>query len=74
MPISYDRQTWIENRKIAHLKDEQISFLTTTNAPVFGVDTELLITEWNQQAEEISQFRKDETSQASSENGVVKAT
>merc|ERR1712195_443054 len=39
---------------------ELLILIDTANAPIFGVDTNLLITEWNQKAVEITQYSKEE--------------
>jgi PAS domain S-box-containing protein len=39
---------------------ELIQFIDTANAPIFGIDTEGTINEWNQQAENITGFFKAE--------------
>ena len=42
------------------LLQEAKQLIETANAPVFGVDKELRVTEWNQKAVEISEFSKGE--------------
>lgn len=39
---------------------ELLTLIDTANAPIFGVDTELRITEWNQKAASITGYQKDE--------------
>ena len=39
---------------------ELLILIDTANAPIFGVDTELLITEWNQKAAQITGYSKEE--------------
>merc|ERR1712195_385954 len=39
---------------------ELLTLIDSANAPIFGVDTDLLITEWNQKAVEITGYSKEE--------------
>ena len=43
-----------------HLAAELLALIDTANAPIFGVDTDLLITEWNQKAAQITGYSKEE--------------
>jgi len=47
--------------EIERLLSEAMQLIETANAPIFGVDTELRINEWNQKAEFTSGYSKDET-------------
>jgi len=39
---------------------ELLTLIDSANAPIFGVDTDLLITEWNQKAAQITGYSKEE--------------
>jgi PAS domain S-box-containing protein len=47
----------VEQESIAH---ELTQLIDTANAPIFGIDDQGLVNEWNQQAEKITGFTKDE--------------
>ena len=47
--------------EIDRLLTEATLLIETANAPIFGVDTNLRINEWNLKAEEISGYSKEET-------------
>ena len=55
----------ITERKVAEKQSETIAndltkLIDTANAPIFGIDTNGLVNEWNQKAAEITGFSKDE--------------
>ncbi|CAK0869931.1 unnamed protein product [Prorocentrum cordatum] len=52
------REALTENSRIA---DDLMRLIDTANAPIFGVDTDGCVTEWNQKAAEISGFCKEES-------------
>jgi len=56
--ITKIKQITMEQERIA---DDLSRLIETANAPIFGVDTDGLITEWNRKAVEISGFTKQET-------------
>ena len=47
--------------EIDRLLREANQLIETANAPIFGVDTDLRITEWNLKAQAISEYSKEET-------------
>ena len=47
--------------EIDRLLREANQLIETANAPIFGVDTDLRINEWNLKAEDISEYSKEET-------------
>jgi PAS domain S-box-containing protein len=47
--------------EMARVADDLQRLIETANAPIFGVDTEGNVTEWNSKAAAISGFSKDET-------------
>merc|ERR1712050_444690 len=52
------------NRLMAEAKrvaDDLTRLIETANAPIFGVDTQGRVTEWNQKLAELSQYSKKET-------------
>ena len=53
-----DRQYKLQDQ--AHTADELRSLIDTANAPIFGIDTEGLVNEWNQAAERITGYSKTE--------------
>eukprot|EP00928_Gymnodinium_smaydae_P025619 TRINITY_DN2034_c0_g1_i3.p1 TRINITY_DN2034_c0_g1~~TRINITY_DN2034_c0_g1_i3.p1 ORF type:complete len:1797 (-),score=398.49 TRINITY_DN2034_c0_g1_i3:86-5419(-) len=50
-------QVMAESKRIA---DDLTRLIETANAPIFGVDTQGRVTEWNQKISELSQFSKEE--------------
>ncbi|HIE86111.1 MAG TPA: PAS domain-containing protein, partial [Gammaproteobacteria bacterium] len=53
----------LTDARIAQLESERIAaeltqFIDTANAPIFGIDADGLINEWNQTAAEITGFKK----------------
>jgi PAS domain-containing protein len=46
--------------EVARIGHELTQRIDTAHAPIFGVDTELLVTEWNQTAEAITGYTKAE--------------
>jgi PAS domain S-box-containing protein len=55
----------ITDAKIAQLESERIAaeltqFIDTANAPIFGIDADGLINEWNQTAAKITGFKKED--------------
>ncbi|MBT7529621.1 MAG: PAS domain-containing protein, partial [Gammaproteobacteria bacterium] len=54
-----------EDRSLAQVKSERlaaelIQFIDTANAPIFGIDADGLINEWNQTAAKITGFEKED--------------
>ena len=47
--------------EVTRVADDLERLIDTANAPIFGVDTEGKVTEWNNKAVEISGFSKEET-------------
>ena len=47
--------------EIDRLLREANQLIETANAPIFGVDTDLRINEWNLKAQDISEYSKEET-------------
>lgn len=49
-----------QRARTEQLADELTQVIDTANAPIFGIDLHGLVNEWNQQAESITGFSKDE--------------
>jgi PAS domain S-box-containing protein len=52
-------ELFIANKKLS-LQNELTQFVDTANAPIFGIDAQGNVNEWNQQAEKITGFTKQE--------------
>ncbi len=48
------------NRKLANMNKELRQFIDTANAPIFGIDRDGCVNEWNQMAENISGYEREE--------------
>jgi PAS domain S-box-containing protein len=48
-------------KEISRLLDDAQRLIDTANAPIFGVDASLNITDWNRKAADISKYTSDET-------------
>jgi PAS domain S-box-containing protein len=55
--ITEQKQAAMEKTRVAH---EMKTFIDTANAPIFGVDCQGLVTEWNNKAAEITLFSREE--------------
>ncbi|MBN1296433.1 PAS domain S-box protein [bacterium] len=55
---------WIEQRtsELTQAKDDIIRLIDTANSPIFGIDTDGCINEWNQAIAKISGYSKEEVS------------
>eukprot|EP00960_Hanusia_phi_P015406 454468-Hanusia_phi.AAC.1 len=56
--ISERKKIEVEKARVA---DELQRFIQSANAPIFGIDTDGLINEWNDMAAQITGYRRDET-------------
>ena len=53
-------QSEAEVAQLAKIANELTQFVDTANAPIFGIDTERRVNEWNQRSEQITGFTKAE--------------
>ena len=53
-------QSEAEVLQLAKIANELTQFVDTANAPIFGIDTEGRVNEWNQRSEQITGFTKAE--------------
>ena len=53
-------QSEAEALQLAKIANELTQFVDTANAPIFGIDTEGRVNEWNQRSEQITGFTKAE--------------
>ena len=53
-------QSEAEVAQLAKIANELTQFVDTANAPIFGIDTEGRVNEWNQRSEQITGFTKAE--------------
>ena len=59
--IANDISEMVKNRlKITAIANELQQFIETANAPIFGIDNQGLVNEWNQTSEKITGFKKEE--------------
>ena len=59
--IANDISEMVKNRlKITTIANELQQFIETANAPIFGIDNQGLVNEWNQTSEKITGFKKEE--------------
>jgi PAS domain S-box-containing protein len=59
--ISKDISEMVKDRfKVSAIANELRQFIETANAPIFGIDNNGLVNEWNQTSEKITGFKKEE--------------
>jgi PAS domain S-box-containing protein len=59
--ISKDISEMVKDRfKVSAIANELRQFIETANAPIFGIDNQGLVNEWNQTSEKITGFKKEE--------------
>jgi len=54
-------ETLLRDRALASMALELRQLIDTANAPIFGIDTELNVNEWNRRTQEITGYSKEET-------------